>query len=361
MQTQRQSNKLDFTGQIIYVGIDAHLKSWTVTLETDELTLKTFNQPPDPETLYKHLHKNYPGAYYKCVYESGFCGFWIHDKFKELGIECLVVHPADIPTKDKEKKQKTDPRDSRKLARSLRGGELEGIYIHGEEDREYRGLIRCRKQIVRDLTRHKNRIKSFLHFHGIKFPDEFAKASKHWSNSFIKWLQGIELKTKAGTVTLQIYIEQALAERKILLKVTQEIRKLSQIPKYAEALKRLISISGIGTTAAMIFLTEIGDINRFKKFAKLCGYFGLCPNTASSGEKQRVGEITKRGNSLLKETLIECSWVAIRYDPALLMAYKQCLQSMEANKAIIKIAKKLLNRIRFVLKNQQEYSIAVVN
>ena len=79
------------------------------------------------------------------------------------------------------------------------------------------------------------------------------------------------------------------------------------------------------------------------------------PNVSGSGDKVWIGEITKRGNSLLKETIIECSWIAIKNDPALLMKYNQLCQIMEPNKAIIRIAKKLLNRIRFVLKNQKPY------
>ena len=203
-----QSNKLDFTGQNIYTGIDVHSKSWTITTRTDELELRTFNQPPKPEVLKKHLHKNFPGANYYCAYEAGYCGFWIHDQFKEMGIDCLVVNPADVPTTDKEKKQKTDPRDSKKLARSLANDELGGIYVHPEEDREYRCLIRCRKKLVKDLTRCKNRTKSFLYFHGIELPAELNGSSKHWSKRFIKWLEGIELKTETGTFTLNTYIEQ---------------------------------------------------------------------------------------------------------------------------------------------------------
>lgn len=357
---ETQINKLDFTGQNIYAGIDVHLKRWTVTIETDEIALKTFNQPPETEVLRKYLHRNFPGANYLCSYEAGFCGFWIHDQFKEMGINCLVVNPADVPTKDKEKKQKRDPIDSRKIARSLRNGELEGIYVHSEEDREYRSLPRCRKKLAKDLTRCKNRTKSFLYFMGIKLPEEFANRSTHWSNRFMKWLESIELKTLAGTITLRTHIEEASAIRKLQLNVTKEIRKLSKSERYNKQMELIRSVCGVGPTSAMIFLTEIGDINRFKSLDKLASYVGFIPNTSSTGEKEGIGEMTSRGNSLLKETLIECSWVAIRHDPALLMKFKQLCGRMESNKAIIRIARKLLNRIRFVLKNQQPYVQGVV-
>ena len=82
-----QSNKLDFSGQNIYVGIDVHLKSWSVAILSDHSVLKRFSQSPEPEALHKYLVINYPGANYFSVYEAGFCGFWIHERLTDLGIK----------------------------------------------------------------------------------------------------------------------------------------------------------------------------------------------------------------------------------------------------------------------------------
>ena len=87
---QTQSNKIDFTGQNIYVGFDVHLKSWSVTIMTEKLTHKTFSQAPDPEVLYNYLSKTFPGANYYSAYEAGFCGYWIHNKLIEFGIKSMV-------------------------------------------------------------------------------------------------------------------------------------------------------------------------------------------------------------------------------------------------------------------------------
>lgn len=100
-----QIKELDFTGQTIYVGIDVHRKDWKVCILLEELVYKQFTQPPEPLVLSKYLKKHFPGATYKSAYEAGFCGFWIHDELTSLGIENIVVNPADVPTTDKEKKQ----------------------------------------------------------------------------------------------------------------------------------------------------------------------------------------------------------------------------------------------------------------
>jgi transposase len=201
---ERQSNKLDFTGQNIYVGFDVHLKSWKVTIMTDRLTHKTFSQPPQPKVLYQYLERNFPGGTYHSAYEAGFCGYWIHNSLKSLGVNSIVVNPADIPTTDKEKVQKEDARDSRKIARSLRSGDLTAIYVPSLKTLEDRTLVRTRSTLVKDLARNKNRIKSFLYFHGIEIPQSFDKT--HWSKRFINWLQQIEMPEKSGKGALDVII-----------------------------------------------------------------------------------------------------------------------------------------------------------
>ena len=158
----RQSKELNFRGQNIYIGIDVHLKSWSVAVLSENVVLKKFSQNPDPEALLKFLVTNYPGANYHSVYEAGFCGFWIHNALLELGINNIVVNPADVPTMTKEKLRKTDAVDCGKLARGLRAGDLKGIYVPAKERLEIRSLIRLRSSIVKDITREKNRIKAIF-------------------------------------------------------------------------------------------------------------------------------------------------------------------------------------------------------
>jgi transposase len=130
---QEQSNKLDFTGKSIYIGIDVHKLSWTVTILLEHITHKTFSQPACARTLGNYLRKNFPGGNYLSAYEAGFSGFSTHRQLEKEGISNIVVNPADIPTTDKEKRQKEDQRDSRKIANSLKQGSLRAIHIPGEE------------------------------------------------------------------------------------------------------------------------------------------------------------------------------------------------------------------------------------
>ena len=351
-----QIKELDFTGQNIYAGIDAHKNSWKVSIYSEEIYHKTFNQPPKPEVLYSYLSKHFPNGTYYSVYEAGFCGFWIHDRLQSLGINNIVVNPADVPTRHKEKNNKTDKVDSRKIARSLQNNELEPIYVPSRQSLEDRSLIRFRYNITTDLTRCKNRIKSILNFYGIEIPCELDKRSQ----KYFSWLDNVELHHESGTDTLKLLLQEYLNLRKIQLDTTTKIRHLSKTDKYSKNIKWLTSIPGIGVVTAMIILTEIDSISRFSNLDKLCSFIGLVPIVHSSGDKEIIGGITKRGNTHLKKCLVESAWMAIRSDIALMMNFKDYCKRMEPNKAIIKITRKLVNRIRFVLKNETEYRKAII-
>lgn len=352
---EAQVKKIDFTGQNIYAGFDVHKKSWKVTIMAEDTFYKTFTQPPNPEVLYNYLKSNFPGGNYHSASEAGFCGFWIHDKLTSLGVRSIVVNPADIPTTDKERVQKEDKRDSRKIARSLSTGTLVPIYTPTIQTQRDRSLLRTRTMLVKDMTRYKNRIKSFLFFYGINIDDVFTQSKTHWSTRFMNWLESLEFDVESGKEALHLLISEFKNLRSSILKVTQQIRALSQTPTYKEQVTLLKSIPGIGLLTAMTILTELETIDRFSNLDKMCGYIGLVPSTKSSGEKEKNGDLTSRGHGVLRSAIIESSWTAIRNDPSLMKSYLTYLQRMDSNKAIIKIAKKLLSRIRFVLTNKVAY------
>jgi transposase len=351
-------NKLDFTGQQVYVGMDVHKKSWSISIYTDQFEHKTFSQPPEVEVLVNYLKRNFPGATYRSVYEAGFSGFWIHDRLQEQGVQCLVVNPADVPTKDKERAGKTDRVDCRKLARSLRNGDIDGIYVPSRPNAEDRSLLRTRHSMVRKQTRCKNQIKSILCFYGIHIPDEVTNS--HWSKRFIAWIESIRMERASGNTALKVHLAELTNIRQIIAELNRAIRALATTDGYLNNVRILKTVPGISTLTAMTLLTELYDINRFKTLDKLCGYVGLIPNTDSSGETDRKTGITDRRNAHLRRIVIESAWTAVRKDPALMMAFNELCKHMIKTKAIVRIARKLLNRIRYVLRNQQEYVPAIV-
>jgi transposase len=354
-ELMKQGTQLDFSGQKIFAGIDVHKKSWQVCIRSEHMELKTFSQNPSAKELSNHLKQNYPSAIYQVVYEAGFCGFSYQREFSAAGINCIIVHPADVPTTDKDKQRKSDTVDCRKLSKTLSERSLAGIFVPTVEQQDDRGIIRFYQQMVKDQTRSKNRIKGWLHFQCIAIEG----GDKHWSNNFIKWLKALPL-TPSARLHLDLLLQSYGQVRNMVLEATRKVRVLSRQERYQKKIELIRSIPGVGEITALLFITEIGDINRFKELDSLGDYVGLVPNVHGSGEKENVLGLTHRGHHQLREKLIETSWRAVRLDPALTLAYNVYCKKMNKNKAIIKIARKMLNRIRFVMKNQTRYVTAVV-
>jgi transposase len=358
MQTKVNENL--FNGQSIYVGIDCHKLNWTVTIMGEHYEHKTMSQNPDPDLLAAYLKRNFPGAAYHAVYEAGFNGFYSCRRLKELGIDCNVIHAADVPTGNKEKIQKLDPVDSRKLARSLRGKEIKPIDIPEPILETDRALVRQRFRAMKDVTRTKSRVRSLLFQFNINVPERFTKAqTRSWSKVYINWLKGLDLEHESLRLTLDNYLRIGELQRKELLFVNKQVRLLSQTEAYKNNYTLLLSIPGIGFLTAMTFLVQIGDMKRFKQLDDLCDYIGLVPMMKGSGPKLYTGKMINRGRKELKIMIIEAAWDAVRMDPALMARFNKLILRMNKNKAIIRIARNLISRMRYVLLSQESYNIGI--
>lgn len=348
----------DFTGQTINVGMDVHLKHWNITVYHNQQYLRKFQQEPVPQTLIKHLTAHYPNAHFKLAYETGFSGFWAQRVFAEAGMECLVVNAADVPQTDKGMRNKTDVTDSRRIGSALSGGLLKSVNIPSLELESDRTTVRYRHRLMADMTRSKTRIKSFLHKFGISIPLEFSNSK--WTIAFLKWLKQIQLSFASAKLTLIRMIEQVEYLQSQLLQLTRDLRELIRNEKYNNQAKLLLSVPGIGALTALTFLTEIGDIKRFKTFYQFNSFIGLCPTEFSSGESERKGPLTPRHHALLRSLMIEMAWTAVRLDPSMTLAYNEYKNRMTGKRAIIRIARKMLSRIYYVLLKQHAYEKGVI-
>ena len=358
---QRKVNENLFAGQSIFVGIDYHKKSWKVTVLGERYEHKTMSQDADPMVLANYLKRNFPGASYQAVYEAGFSGFKSCRTLNKQGVNCIVAHAADVPTNEKERLQKTDKVDSRKLARSLRNGELKPIHVPDPELEADRALVRQRFRITKDVGRIKNRVKSLLLQFGIEIPEHVTEAqARHWSKRYTTWLNNLHVEQASLKQLFENYVRTGEGLRKELLTVNRQVRDLSGSTRYATNYRLLTTVPGIGLISAMTILVQFGDIKRFKTLDELCNYIGLVPSMHNSGDRQHTGEMVHRGRKEIKIMLIEASWIAIRHDPALMAKFNELTKTMEKNNAIIRIARKLLSRIRHVLLNQKEYEVGIV-
>ncbi len=343
----RECNTVSFEGQEIFVGIDVHEKSWYVALRHCHRELEIFCMNPSPEELAEHLKRKYPGAGYQSVYEAGFSGFWAHHQLCELGVKNIVINPADIPTSGKEKARKNDRGDSRKLARELESGSLEAIYIPSPENLELRCVVRRETQIVRNITRVKNRIHGHLHFLGLKFVGWAARSIK---------VMTIAAEERDDAALLSMFRElRFLREEK--LRVVREERRMLRKLNRENIQTCLQSIPGIGFRTGITLHAEFWDMSRFTQ-ETLASYTGFAPCLVGSGEHETVRSPGKRKKKELHYLLIEAAWRAIGNNPELRARYGALVQKGSSQRAISIVAKKLLFSIRAIWLQQRMYEVA---
>lgn len=216
-----------------------------------------------------------------------------------------------------------------------------------------------RYAFVKKQTRCRNQIKALLYFYGISVPDGIGE--RYWSKRFTTWLNEVKTLHQCGTEAIQSLLKELTWLREVITSLNRKIKILSKDATYQKRVQLLMKIPGISTLTAMVILTELITIHRFPAIDQLACYFGLVPGEHSTGDKTIITGLSSRRNPFLRTLIIESSWIAVRRDPALMQAFENLCKRMPKSKAIIRIARKLLNRIRYVLKHLQPYRICVVD
>lgn len=337
--------KANFFGQNVYVGIDVHWESWTIAVCTQTVNFRPFTQRLNAELLVEYLTERFHGGDYYCAYEAGFSGFVLHEQLTALGIHGIVIHPADVPTTDKESEFKADKIDVLKITKVLRSNLLEGICVPDKDRQIDRSLLRLRRQFQRDVVRQKNRVWSLLMFYGVRIPPELD--SPKWYPKMRRWIWQYELHNPVGTLVLQAGMDHLEYLLMMRTRLDRQLRSLFTAERHQTQAELLCSIPGIGRHTAISILTELGDVSMFNSLDQLCSYVGLVPATHNSGSTIRQGRLTYRGHRVIRTLLIESAWVAINTDPALSLAYQNLKKRMVGQKAIVRITRKLLSRIRY--------------
>ena len=345
----KKCSTVSFEGQVIFVGIDVHKESWVVNLRHCHRELDKFSMNPCPEMLAKYLRKNYPGAEYRSVYEAGFCGFWAHRRLCELGIQNIVINPADVPTSGKERDRKNDAVDSRKLARELENRTLEGIYVPPEDNLELRNLVRRETKLTGNITRVKNRIKGHVNFMGLKF--------EGWSGRSLKIMYADA--EKRHDYALQSMLRELRFLREEKLHVIRDERQCLKRLKRDKIQGHLQSIPGVGFHTAVMLQAELWDLQRFEDKDALSSYVGLAPRLVGSGEHEVLKSAGNRKKKQLHAILIQAAWRSVLHNLEMRARYGALLhKGANPQRAISIIAKKLLYALRAMWLQERDYVVS---
>jgi transposase len=335
----------------LYVGMDIHKRSWSVHLRTDISDHKSLTIPSSCDVLYDYVTNHFKDHEIFMAYEAGCCGFNVARYFLNLGWNVIVVNPADVPRMDKQNYQKTDKIDCRNLAKQLHAGNLRGIYIPDEAQDYLKSLLRQRAETSKQLRGIKSNIKGLLLYHGIDIPKQFD--NPNWTKSFHQWLENICWTHTTGKACMRSKLRMYEVIYREYLQLANELRSYCR-KHHKNDYYLLKSIPGVGGYLASAILAEIGDLRRFNNETQFASYVGIIPTMRNSGGTEKIQGVTPRCRALLRSYIIESAWVALRMDPEMQAYYRKHI-GRNPKSIIVKIARKLLNRMLSVIKNDQPY------
>src|SRR5512136_1275263 len=291
----------------LYIGLDVHKDSITIAIAEPgpkgEIRLfgTITNDLQALEKALTRIRKAHPGALLEVAYEAGPCGFGIARRLRQLGVPCLVAAPSLIP-KQPGAPFKTDQRDARSLARLLRAGELTGVYVPEATDEAIRDLCRARTDAVDDQRRSRLRLKSFLLRHGYRY-----QGKANWSQPHMRYLRELVLPHPAMKAILEEYLQGIDAAHERVQRIEASMLTLLEGWRLQPAVQALMAFRGFQRVAAMVTVSELGDIHRFAHPRQLMTYLGLVSREDSSGPRQRLGKISRCGNGHQRWLLTECA------------------------------------------------------
>ena len=242
---------------------------------------------------------------------------------------------------------KTDSIDSHTLAQLLRVNLIPRAYVPGSETRRLREVVRQRVFLVRMRTMVKNRIQALLARHHVPLPavsDIFGKRGRDY-------LTNLKLEDAAQELLRQ--------DLELLKTLSEEVRAtekwLHQGTGGDHRVEVLRTIPGLGALLATVVALEIDRIERFESSAKLAAYAGLVPTTYSSGGHTFHGKLMPQSNKWLRWALVKAAWVAVRLDPYFRAHFAKRRAHKPAQSAIIATARRLLEVVWHVLKENRPY------
>ena len=370
--------------EVIYkscCGIDVHKNKLVACLKIKgkKNVIKEFSgQTEDIKSMANWLLEN---NCEKVAMEST-ASFWkpLVNIFEMTNLDYTVINARDyknLPGK------KTDVLDSEWIADLLQHGMLRDSYIPTREQRELREATRYRKSLTQERTRGLNRLQKMLEGANIKITSILSGVLGVTSRNLIEYVlendEDITIEKANELVTTRIHAKLEDVVRamegiitpfqKTMMKevikhideLTERIKEMDNLideymKDYEKSKKKLEKMPGLGKRSAEIILAEIGqDMTRFPTSGHICSWAGVCPGNNESVGKRRSGK-TRKGNKILKSTLVECAQSAVRRKDTFFYAqYQRIAMRRGKKRATLAVAHSILIAIYYMIKEDKEY------
>ena len=317
-----------------YVGLDVSLEETSVcVLDQAGETLFEGISASNPEALDKILRKNAPHAV-RITFETGSLANWLWHELNARGYPVICLDARHARAALSMRINKSDKNDAQGLAELARMGWYREIKVKSIESRNVRAKLIARAKLV-DLRRDlENQIRGLLKSLGVVL----GKSAGHTFSSKIMSCLGDAPNLRSLIMPL-FSIHSALIEQ-----IAQYDLELKDFSRSDPTIKRLMSVPGVGPVTALAFISTIDDPHRFKKASDVGAYLGLTPRRYQSGELDRTGRISKRGDSLMRTYLFEAANVllkVVRRSSPLKSWGMKLAKRIGAKKAKVAIARKM--------------------
>ena len=285
-----------------WVGLDVHARSVVaVTIDGESGELRSRRLSGKTGEVVEFCC-SLPGPT-RVAYEAGPTGYGLARALHTADVGCVIAAPGKIerPAGDK---VKTDQRDAERVLRLLMIDGLHPVRVPSGQEEALRDVVRAREAVRGDLMRARQRLSKLLLRHDVVYED----TASAWTVRHRGWLSTLDLGERGAQVTLLEYlgaIDATVIRRDALEKTIGELIPGSP---WEQTVARLRCLRGIDTLSAVGLCAEIGEFERFEKAGQLMSYLGLTPSEDTSGDKRRLGSITKTGSRHARRLLVEAAW-----------------------------------------------------
>ena len=327
----------------IYVAMDVHLKMILAVWQCGRGKRRKLVVEATPEGFSKLVQAVGPGEIW-AVYEASSCGLEAHDRLTAIGWKVWLLAPTHLPQSVESRKDKSDERDGHRMldvlvAHGELGTKLPWVWIPPRKTREDREIIRRRLKLAEKLGQIKNEITSLMRTQAIVRPEDQKKA---WTLKHLAWLRGLTATMpQPVAAVLNGLLEELEFYRQQINTFDKLLQTLSEEPEYRGAVERMTQLEGVGILTAMVFLSELGDPNRFPNRASLGKYTGLTPNRYASSDVDHKGHISRMGPHRLRKVLNQAAWAHVQREGPWARWYAQVAERRGKKIAIVGLMRKL--------------------
>ena len=329
---------------MIIIGVDFHPEFQQIAFvdtDTGELEERRLHHPDEAEAFYRALVSQ--GKTVRVGMEASGHGRWFERLMGELQIELWIGDAAEIRTK-RVRKQKTDRQDAQLILKLMLKDDFPKIWVPSWENRDLRQLLWHRHRMVQARTRIMNQLQAVALNEGLRCKKRLWRTERPRLESFslAPWAS----RRRRDLLELLDRLNPTIAE------LSQAVER--EVEKFPEA-QRLATHPGVGPLTAMAFVLIIGEAERFQCGKQVASYLGLVPMEDSSGNRRRLGHITKQGSSILRFLLVEAAQVTVRSLPEWRSRYFHLMMRRGRKIAKVAMARRLAVCLYWMMRQGWDY------